>query len=169
MTAPDPEDRKSRTVRRGRRLTFAGLLLGVGLGGFFDGIVLHQILQWHHMLSSEGDFPVDTVAGLEKNTLADGLFHAATLLATTIGLVLFWKATRDGGQVSGRRLGGLMLAGWGIFNLVEGLIDHQILAVHHVNSDSVVLWDTLFLLAGALLLAGGLWLSRSGPEMARRD
>jgi uncharacterized membrane protein len=27
------------------------LLLGIGLGGFFDGIVLHQILQWHHMLS----------------------------------------------------------------------------------------------------------------------
>jgi Predicted membrane protein (DUF2243) len=28
-----------------------GILLGVGLGGFVDGIVLHQILQWHHMLT----------------------------------------------------------------------------------------------------------------------
>lgn len=26
----------------------AGILFGLGLGGFFDGIVLHQILQWHH-------------------------------------------------------------------------------------------------------------------------
>ena len=34
-----------------------GILLGIGLGGFVDGIVLHQILQWHHMLSSEGDYP----------------------------------------------------------------------------------------------------------------
>ena len=30
----------------------AGFLLGLGLGGFFDGIVLHQLLQWHHMASS---------------------------------------------------------------------------------------------------------------------
>ncbi len=29
-------------------------ILGVGLGGFVDGIVLHQVLQWHHMLSSTG-------------------------------------------------------------------------------------------------------------------
>lgn len=32
----------------------AGILLGLGLGGFFDGIVLHQILQWHHMLTDAG-------------------------------------------------------------------------------------------------------------------
>ena len=32
----------------------AGVLFGLGLGGFFDGIVLHQILQWHHMLTSAG-------------------------------------------------------------------------------------------------------------------
>jgi uncharacterized membrane protein len=28
------------------------LLFGLDLGGFFDGIVLHLILRWHHMLSS---------------------------------------------------------------------------------------------------------------------
>jgi hypothetical protein len=27
--------------------------MGVGLGGFVDGILLHQILQWHHMLTGE--------------------------------------------------------------------------------------------------------------------
>ncbi len=32
----------------------AGVAPGVGLGGFFDGIVLHQILQRHHMFSSAG-------------------------------------------------------------------------------------------------------------------
>jgi hypothetical protein len=31
------------------RLTTPGILLGLGLGGFVDGIVLHQILQWHHI------------------------------------------------------------------------------------------------------------------------
>jgi uncharacterized membrane protein len=28
-------------------------LMGIGLGGFIDGIVLHQILQWHHMLTGD--------------------------------------------------------------------------------------------------------------------
>jgi uncharacterized membrane protein len=55
-----------------------------------------------------------------------------------------------------------MLAGWGLFNLVEGLIDHQLLTIHHVNSDNVVLWDTLFLVLGAALLVGGLALARGG-------
>jgi uncharacterized membrane protein len=63
-----------------------GLFLGIGLGGFVDGIVLHQILQWHHMLTSEGDYPKTTVAGLETNTLWDGLFHAATWIAVAIGV-----------------------------------------------------------------------------------
>jgi uncharacterized membrane protein len=47
-----------------------GLLMGIGLGGFVDGILLHQILQWHHMLTSTGDYPSNTIAGLEANTLA---------------------------------------------------------------------------------------------------
>ena len=34
--------------------TLAGFFLGLGLGGFFDGIVLHQILQWHHTATSAG-------------------------------------------------------------------------------------------------------------------
>ena len=46
------------------------LLLGLGLGGFVDGIVLHQVLQWHHMLTGEhGGESMKTVAGLEANTL----------------------------------------------------------------------------------------------------
>ena len=52
-----------------------GLLYGLGLGGFVDGIVLHQVLQWHHMVSSTEDHPMTTLAGLEVNTLADGFFH----------------------------------------------------------------------------------------------
>jgi uncharacterized membrane protein len=36
-------------------------LLGVGLGGFVDGIALHQILQFHHMLTGTGDEPMTTL------------------------------------------------------------------------------------------------------------
>ena len=45
------------------QLRNAGILLGLGLGGFFDGIVLHQLLQWHHMVSNVESFSPDTVAG----------------------------------------------------------------------------------------------------------
>ena len=57
---------------------------------------------------------------------------------------------------------GLLLAGWGLFNLVEGLIDHQLLGVHHVRDDlgGPIGWDLAFLALGAGLLLAGWWLGR---------
>jgi uncharacterized membrane protein len=135
------------------------LLLGIGLGGFVDGIVLHQILQWHHLLTSTDGNPMTTVSGLEANTLADGLFHAATWVAVAVGSWLMWRAWRAGRLAPPLRAHlGLMLAGWGAFNLVEGLIDHQLLGIHHVRDDlgGPLGWDLGFLAFGALLVAVGL-------------
>jgi uncharacterized membrane protein len=73
--------------------TSAGILFGLSLGGFFDGIVLHQVLQWHHMLTSAG-YPADSVSKLEINTLADGLFHASICLFVLLGLVVLWRTAR---------------------------------------------------------------------------
>ena len=142
----------------------AGLLLGIGFGGFFDGILLHQILQWHHMLTSTGDHPATTVVGLEANTLADGLFHALTFVASLAGVFLLLGALGNGAVVRVRRLIGLMLVGWGLFNLVEGLTNHQILTIHHVNYANVPLWDALFLAVGAALLVLGWALARPRPS-----
>jgi len=134
-------------------------VLGLGLGGFIDGIVLHQILQWHHMLTGDnGGEPMDTVAGLETNTLVDGFFHLATwilVLAATSLLVKAWQ--RREFAPPWRAHVGLMLAGWGVFNLVEGLIDHQLLGIHHVRDDlgAPLGWDLGFLAFGALLVVGG--------------
>jgi uncharacterized membrane protein len=152
-----------RTSNRGA-LVLPGLLLGIGLGGFVDGIVLHQIMQWHHMLTATGDHPANTVAGLETNTLWDGLFHASTWLATAVGLVLLWRTARRGDVPwSGRAMLGLMAAGWGLFNLVEGIVDHHILGIHHVRDDvsNTLAWDLGFLAFGALLVAVGWWLYRT--------
>jgi uncharacterized membrane protein len=57
-----------------------------------------------------------------------------------------------------------VLAGWGIFNVVEGLIDHQLLGVHHVRDDlgAPLSWDLAFLAFGVLLIAGGWALHRRG-------
>lgn len=150
--------------RQGRRLTAAGILLGLGLGGFFDGIVLHQILQWHHMVSNVAAYPVTTISGLEANTLADGLFHATTYLFTAVGLALLWRAPH--GPLPAKILVGLLLMGWGSFNLVEGIIDHHILEVHHVREDvdNQLAWDLGFLAWGAIMLIGG-WLLRRSAGM----
>src|SRR5687768_8558142 len=131
----------------------AGLLLGVGLGGFLDGIVLHQILQWHHMLSAEGCCPAQTIGGLEDNTLADGLFHLAAWLSVAIAVILLWRGARRGETLAGRALAGLVLAGWGAFNLVEGLVDHHLLGLHHVKQgDGQLALDVAFLALGVLLV-----------------
>jgi uncharacterized membrane protein len=153
-------------------ITLPGIILGVGLGGFVDGILLHQILQWHHMLSSSdtanidiGLYPVTTVHGLQMNTLWDGFFHTVTWLAVLIGLgVLYSRMGRSRGRIwASRVLWGWILAGWGIFNVVEGLLDHHLLGIHHVISGEYqALADILFLVFGALLMAGGWLLQRSG-------
>jgi uncharacterized membrane protein len=149
------------------RIQAPGLLLGIGLGGFVDGIVLHQILQWHHMLSSEGDYSPTTVAGLETNTLGDGLFHAFAWVAVAAGIWLLWRRiTERGLAFSGRALVGWMLVGWGLFNLVEGIVDHQLLGIHHVRDDlgGPLSWDVGFLVFGALLVLVGCLLARSDPN-----
>jgi uncharacterized membrane protein len=143
------------------------LLYGLGLGGFVDGILLHQVLQWHHMVSA--GTPPTTVAGLELNTLADGFFHLATwflVAAASITSIAAWRQGRLAPSWSFHL--GLVLAGWGIFNLVEGLIDHQLLGLHHVRDDlgAPLGWDLAFLAFGVVLIAGGLALARRGARVA---
>lgn len=149
-----------------------GIVLGVGLGGFVDGILLHQILQWHHMLSSTNHdhigvkyYNPHTVSGLEMNTVWDGIFHTVCWTAVIVGLgVLYSRVTHDRRAVwASRVLWGWILVGWGLFNLVEGILDHQILGVHHVRGGSYqAWWDVGFLVLGGLLLVAGYLLQRSG-------
>lgn len=152
-------------------LLAAGTLLGVGLGGFVDGIVFHQMMQVHNMLT--GKYPktgVDAETALvntQINMFWDGLFHAFTWGMTALGLALLWRAVRRRDvPLSTRTLVGSMALGWGLFNVVEGVIDHHILHVHHVTeTPDHLTWDLAFLAFGAVLIAAG-WLTiRAG----RRD
>ena len=150
-------------------LIAAGLLLGAGLGGFVDGIVLHQMLQWHNMLSAQ--LPPDTLVRAKINMYWDGVFHAAVWVLTAVGLALLWSATgRANVPRSGRSLGGALLLGWGLFNVVEGIIDHEILGLHHVREYAAdkLFWDLGFLAFGLVLLAGGWGLIRAGRADAGR-
>jgi Predicted membrane protein (DUF2243) len=81
---------------------------------------------WHHMISHQE--PVDTVLGLERNTLWDGLFHAFTWVVVLVGLVLFARqGDRAARPMVTRPLWGWILFGWGLFNVVEGLFNHHLL------------------------------------------
>ena len=144
-----------------------GFLLGVGLGGFVDGIVLHQLLQWHHLMTGDDEYPVTTVAGLETNTVADGVFHLLTWMLVLLGVSLSLRAWQRGELAPPWRLHvGLLFAGWGAFNLVEGLLSHQLIGLHHVRDDlgGPLSWDLGFLALGALLLTVGMLLvRRSSP------
>jgi uncharacterized membrane protein len=112
-------------------LTTASMVLGIGLGGFADGIILHQILQWHEMLSNK--IPATDFVGKSVNMFWDGIFHFFCLLVVVVGVVLLWRLLkRNDVNRSGKLLSGGMLIGWGIFNIVEGIIDHHILKLHNV-------------------------------------
>ena len=149
---------------RGTRPIAPAFVLGLGLGGFIDGIALHQILQWHHMLTGEnGGEPMSTVAGLEANTVVDGFFHLATWILVVVATTLLVRAWQRGELAPPWHMHvGLVLAGWGVFNLVEGVIDHQLLGLHHVRDDlgGPLGWDLGFLALGALLVVAGALLAR---------
>ena len=142
----------------------AGLFLGVGLGGFLDGIVFHQILQLHGMLTAR--VPKTSVTNMEINMFWDGVFHAFTWLMTCIGVILLFRAraSHDFSR-SGRQFTGALMLGWGIFNLVEGSLNHHLLHLHHVvEAKGLSLFDLLFLLSGGVLLLAGWALTRSQPS-----
>lgn len=139
-----------------KKATISIILIGIGLGGFIDGIFLHQIFQWHNMLSST--FPPDTIETMKINMVWDGFFHAGDLLITIIGIFLLGTVAQEGIKLPNMRwFTGLLLMGWGIFNLIEGIIDHQLLGIHHVkyNPDKAwnhpsLAWDIGFLLIGGI-------------------
>jgi uncharacterized membrane protein len=138
----------------------AGVMLGIGLGGFLDGIVLHQVAQWHSMSSAV--VPPVTMEAMSRNMVWDGLFHLATWTITVVGVFFLWDVGRRGTLAPTSALlpfVGQLLIGWGAFNLVEGLVDHHVLGLHHIRDlpVHVPLYDWIFLSAGGvgLLLVGG--------------
>jgi uncharacterized membrane protein len=136
----------------------AGIFLGLGFGGFFDGIVFHQLLQWHHVVS--GWYPINSAENLKLNIFWDGILHSGTYVLVLTGVFILWRsAYRIHRSWLNSSSVGSVLIGWGIFNVVEGVLNHTVLGLHRVNEiadpSHRLLWDIGFLVWGALMAAVG--------------
>lgn len=159
MTAARRPGLRSGPGRRQSRWWPAGLT-GVGLAGFVDVIVFHQLLGWHHFYSRSTQ-----AVGLTS----DGLLDLALTVALVVGLV---SLVETAGPVErwGRRGWGGILAGFGAFNLFDGVVDHKLLGVHQIRSGvtNLLPYDTAWIGLSAVILIVGVALVRGGANAERR-
>jgi uncharacterized membrane protein len=135
---------------------WAGYLLGFAMGGFFDGILLHQVLQWHHLLSG---VQRSGLQDLRVQILADGLFHAAMYAIALVGL---WMLCRARGELADANANRWLLAnaliGFGAWHVVDAVLSHWILQIHRIRMDTEIplAWDLVWMVVFgvAALLAG---------------
>jgi len=143
------------------------VVLGFALGGFFDGILLHQILQWHHLLSL-----VPGIDDLRLQVLWDGYFHLLMYVVALAGLFGLWRSQQRGGIDWGRPLAGAILVGFGAWHAVDALLSHWLLGIHRIRIDSPhpLMWDLAWLVVFGLapLLAGWRWLRGTGGDSGGR-
>ena len=145
-----------------QRGSWAGYLLGFALGGFFDGILLHQILQWHHLLSGVQS---GLLRDLRMQVMADGLFHLLMYAIALAGLWSLWRSRRLARPPEGARLFADALVGFGMWHVVDAVISHWTLGIHRIRMDAAnpLLWDVGWLVVfGLLPLVAGLLLRRRG-------
>lgn len=84
---------------RANKVRTAGLLLGFGLGAILEGILMHPVI---------------------------GTFYIFIWALTVGGVLTLWSAVRGPGPLpSGRILVAYALLGWGVFNMLEGAVNHN--------------------------------------------
>lgn len=144
-------------------LALAGGVLGFALGGFFDGILLHQVLQWHHLFSL---VPGEIWRDIKMQILMDGWFHVLHYIIALAGLWLLWRARANfSGTGADLRLLGAALLGFSLWQFVDVVLFHWVLVIHRVRVGvpNPLAYDLGWLVAfGVTSLLAGLWLRRRG-------
>ncbi len=146
-----------------RFLIVGSFILGFGFLGALDGIIFHQILQWHSVI-------MDTTR--TGQIVSDGIFHLAVSIALVLGGILLWLAGKPTDIAKGvRDVLGWFLIGGGTFNLVEGIINHHILQIHRVKPDdpNAMMYDLAFLASGVLLILIGMTFKRRSHKKEERS
>lgn len=146
-----------------RTFLAGALAFGFGLGGLADGILLHQVLQWHNFLTAR--VPADSLEALERNLFWDGVFHVSTTVVLVVAVVLLWRGWEREGRATGNfaALAGLTLIGWGAFHLVDQVVFHELLGLHDIRQDAtnVAIYNWGYAAIGLVLAALGWWLLRA--------
>lgn len=149
----------------------SGMVLGFGMGGFMDFLLLHLILQWHHMISNR--LPPTTLDALRRNLFWDGMGEAAMWAIIFAASLMLLRAARRGERMPGTlRWTGLFVLGWGGFNLLDGIVNHHLMAFHNVRDDveNKMAWNMGFMLvAGVLQPIAGLAMARAGRRRDERN
>lgn len=145
----------------------AGTLLGMGLSGFFDIIVFHLIFQTHHMISAR--VPPNTLENLQTNMFWGGIFQILTWSLTLTGIIFLWTACLNPyTPKSSRAFTGSMFMGWGLYNSMEGFVNHILLKAHHVlergSETEIYMWDLAYILSGVVFSVIGRVLITQGRK-----
>ena len=141
------------------RSVLTGVLIGVGVAGFVDEVVFHQLLHWHHFYDRGS-----SDAGL----VSDGLLHAFSWTSIVVGLFLLADLHRRQATVPKRVWAGGLL-GAGGFQLYDGLVHHKLLGLHQVRYGVDLLpYDLAWNAPGVVALLVGLVLLR-GPARPLAD
>ncbi|KAA2238029.1 DUF2243 domain-containing protein [Salinarimonas soli] len=147
-------------------------VLGFALGGFVDGILLHQVLQWHHLLSL---VPGEALRDIRAQILADGAFHVGMYAIAAVGLWMLWRR-RGGfsGTGADRRVAAGAAFGFALWQAADTVLFHWLLGIHRIRVDvpNPLLWDIGWVVMfGVPPLLLGLWLrahaDRGGPGNGR--
>ena len=154
----------ARTITR-RSILAAGVF-GFGFSGLIDVLVLHHVLQWHHLLS--GIYPMDTLDGLRTNLLADGLFSIAMVGIAGVGAGLLWQSERRTDvPLAVRSVAGAAVVGLGVFDLFDVLVDHVLLGLHQPLMRGGI-YNPHWAVVSLLIIGAGWYLYRSGVSDASR-
>ncbi|MFN3524482.1 MAG: DUF2243 domain-containing protein [Paracoccus sp. (in: a-proteobacteria)] len=151
----------------GGRPFLPGAVLGFALGGFFDGILLHQILQWHHLLSL-----VPGITDMRQQIMWDGYFHALMYVFALVGIAALWHQRGPIGSAPRSYLWGPVLVGFGVWHGVDAVLSHWVLGIHRIKDDSdfPLIWDLGWLLVfGLVPLLVGLHLRGPGGGPSGRS
>ena len=153
-----------------RRHTWAGYLLGFSLSGFFDGILLHQVLQWHHLLSA---IEAGIFGDIRVQVMADGLFHAAMYAVAAAGFAMLLSTRRELARPNaGRWLMANVWLGFAAWHVVDALLSHWLTGIHRIkmNAENPLVWDIGWLVVfGLLPLWWGLRLRKRARNHDDRD
>ncbi len=132
-------------------LIVAGLFVGAGLGRFVEGMVFDVIFQWYKSFSTR--MLPSTMVNLRMH-----IFYTVVWTMFVAGLGVLWViGKRRDFRWWERSFMGSLMAGWGLFNIIERVFHHRLFGFDRVVEYAVhiSLWDTALFIIGIALLGGG--------------